>query len=87
MFTDAEVFSDDVPSNWVKITSSRTSEPMEPTISRRSKVPAELIGLSERSVQDDQQHRAVEAHCHHPCKNSLTASTQRMETQLESTTV
>ena len=34
MFTDAEVFGNDVPSNWVKITSSRTYEPTEPTTSQ-----------------------------------------------------
>ena len=33
-FTDAEVFGDDVPLHWVKITSSRTSEPAEPTTSQ-----------------------------------------------------
>ena len=34
MFTDAEVSSNDVPLHWVKITSSRTSEPTEPTTSQ-----------------------------------------------------
>ena len=33
-FTDAKVFSNDVPLYWVKITSSRISEPTEPTTSQ-----------------------------------------------------
>ena len=33
MFMDAKAFSDNVPSHWVKITSYRTSEPVEPTTS------------------------------------------------------
>ena len=33
LFTDATVFGDDVPLHWVKITSSRTFEPVEPTTS------------------------------------------------------
>ena len=31
-FTDAEVLDDTPPSNWVKITSLQTSEPMDPAI-------------------------------------------------------
>ena len=34
MFTDAEVFANDAPLHWVKMTSSRTSEPAEPTNSQ-----------------------------------------------------
>ena len=33
-FTDEEVLSNDAPSHWVKITSSRTSEPEEPASSQ-----------------------------------------------------
>ena len=34
MFMDAKVFGNDVPLHWVKITSSRTSKPTEPTTSQ-----------------------------------------------------
>ena len=53
MFTDAEVFSNDAPSTWVKITSSRTLELTEPTNSQEwhSGQPAAEGGQSPPPLQ------------------------------------
>ena len=83
MFTDTEVFGNDAPSNWVKITSFRTSEPTEPTNSweqshgwnhmaqeRGAFMMASSIGWSKPTATT-------------PAKSSLTAPTQRAETSGE----
>ena len=84
MFMDKEVFSNNAPSHCVKITSSRTSEPMEPAISwewshsrnRRayaqgSFAVAHGIGQSKPTTTTS-------------VASSLTTSSQRAETLLES---
>ena len=87
MFMDAEIFGEDVPPNWVKITSSRTSQSMEPTNSQEQSCSQNHRAWVREAFMMTSGVGQLKPSATTPAKSSLTALTQRVQTQPESTIV